>query len=51
MINTKTQTISEVILHQEQSGFWKARSCIDKVFTLKQIIQKRREFNLDSHLH
>jgi hypothetical protein len=26
------------------------RSCIDDVLTLKQIIEKRRDFNLETHL-
>lgn len=38
------------MLLEEQSGFRGGRSCIDDVFTLKQIIEKRREFNLETHM-
>ena len=46
IINTRLQTISDTILLEEEAGFRKGRSCIDDVFTLKQIIQKPKEFNL-----
>jgi hypothetical protein len=32
-----------------QSGFRKGRSCTDNIFTLNQIIEKRREFNVETH--
>jgi hypothetical protein len=39
-----------VILLENQSGFRRGRSCIDNVFALNQIIEKRREFNLETHI-
>ena len=33
-----------------QSGFRKGRSCIDNIFTVRQIIEKRREQSLKTHL-
>jgi len=34
---------------EEQNCSRIGRSCIDNVFTVKQIIEKRREFNLETH--
>ena len=33
-----------------QNGFRKGRSCIDAAFATKLIIEKRREFNLETHI-
>jgi len=33
-----------------QNGFQKGRSCTDPTFCLKLLIEKRREFNLETHL-
>ncbi|XP_030753480.1 uncharacterized protein LOC115880423 [Sitophilus oryzae] len=35
---------------EEQGGFRAGRSCIDNIFVLQQIIEKRRARNLDTHL-
>ena len=50
IITQHLKTISEAILLEEQNGFRRGRSCIDKVFTLKQTIEKKREFNLKTHI-
>jgi len=42
--------ISEAISLEEQTGFRICRSCIDNVFTVKQTIGKRREFNLETNI-
>jgi hypothetical protein len=42
--------ISEALLREEQHGFRKGRSCSNCVFVLRQIIQKRRESNLENHI-
>jgi len=34
----------------EQNGFRIGRSCIDNVFIIKQVVEKRREFNLETHM-
>ena len=47
---SRIQNFSKVILVEGQAGFRKRRSCITNVFTFKQIIQKHREFNLETHL-
>ena len=44
------KTISEAILLEEQNGSRIGRSRIDKVFTIKQTIEKRRQFNLETHM-
>jgi hypothetical protein len=50
IITRRLNVISEALLHDEQHGFRKGRSCSDCVFVMKQIIQKRREFNLETHI-
>ena len=50
IITQRLKPISEAILLEEQNGFRRGRSCIDNVFTLKQTIEKRREFNLETHM-
>lgn len=35
---------------EEQSGFTAGRSCTDNIFSLKQIIEKRKLVNLETHL-
>jgi sorting nexin-29 len=50
ILNTHLQTITEVILLENLSGFRKGRSCIDNIFALNQITEKRREFNLEMHI-
>ena len=50
IITQRFKTITEALLLEEQNGFRIGRSCIDNVFTIKQIIEKRREFNLETHM-
>lgn len=50
IINNRIKTISEVLLKEEQSGFRKGRSCSDNVFSIKRILEKRREVNLETHI-
>ena len=49
ILNGKLKLYSENFLDEEQCGFRKARSCIDAAFTLKLLLEKRREFNLETH--
>ena len=35
---------------ETQNGFRKGRSCTDPTFCLKLLIEKRREFNFETHL-
>jgi len=44
------KTVSETILLEEQNGFRIGRPCIDNVFIIKQIMEKRRKFNLTTHM-
>lgn len=46
IITRRLNVINEHILREEQCGFRKGRSCSDAIFTIEQLIQKRREFNL-----
>jgi len=46
----KLQNYSEVFMAETQNGFRKGRSCTDPTFCLKLLIEKRREFNLETHL-
>ena len=44
------QNYSEVFMTETQNGFRKGQSCTDPTFCLKLLIEKRREFNLETHL-
>jgi len=50
ILNMKLQNYSEVFMTETQNGFQKGWSCTDPTFCLKLLIQKTREFNLESHL-
>jgi hypothetical protein len=42
--------IADTLLMDEQSGFRKGRSCSDNLTVIKQIIEKRREYNMETHI-
>ena len=44
------KTYYEKILGEEQNGFRKGRSCCDGYFTMKLLIQKHREFNVETQI-
>jgi len=46
----KLQKYSEVFMTETQNGFRKGLSCTDPTFCLKLLIEKRRKFNLETHL-
>jgi hypothetical protein len=46
IIKSKLLPTAEEILQEEQCGIHKGRSCIDAIFVIKQIMEKRREYNL-----
>ena len=46
----KLQNYLEVFTTEMQNGFQKGRSCTDPTFCLKLLIEKRREFNLETYL-
>ena len=46
----KLQDFSEVFMKEPQNEFRKGRSCTDSTFCLKLLIEKRREFNVETHL-
>jgi sorting nexin-29 len=50
IITQRFKTTSETVLLEEQNGLRTGRSCIDNVFIIKQTIEKRREFNLETHM-
>jgi hypothetical protein len=49
-LNKRLMNISDVLLLEEQNGFRKRQSCTDYIFTVTQIIEKCREFNLEMHI-
>jgi hypothetical protein len=49
ILNEKLKTFSEEILTEPQCGFRRGCSCIDAVFGLKLLLEKRREFNLETY--
>jgi hypothetical protein len=46
----KLKIIAESFLSEILSGFRKERSCMDAIFSQKQILEKRREFNPPTYL-
>ena len=50
ILNMKLQNYSEFFMTETQNGFRKGRSCTDPTFCLKLLTEKRREFNLETHL-
>ena len=50
ILNMKLQNYSEIFMTETQNGFRKRRSCTDPKFCLKLLFEKRRDFNLETHL-
>ena len=50
ILNFKLQWFSEKFISETQNGFRKGRSCTDPTFCLKLLIEKRRKFNLETHI-
>jgi len=50
ILNMKLQNCSEVFMTETQNGIRKGRPCTDPTFCLKLLIEKMREFNLETHL-
>lgn len=48
IINNTLQVLTNATIAEQQCGFRKGRSCTDDVFIVKQITEKRREFNLET---
>ena len=46
----KLQEFSEAFMKEPQNVFRKGPSCTDSTFCLKLLIEKRRKFNLETHL-
>lgn len=50
IMNERLKIIADHLISEEQMGFRKGRSTTDAIFTLKRIIEERREFNCETHL-
>lgn len=50
IVTNRLNIIADTIILEEQNGFRRNRSCIDGVFTLAQIIEKHREFNIPTFM-
>jgi hypothetical protein len=50
ILKNKLNRHSESILEGEQCGFRRGRSTMDAIFTLQQILEKQREFNLPTFI-
>jgi hypothetical protein len=48
-LNGKLKTHAKTFLMEPQNGFRSEHSCIDPIFSLKLLLKKRREFNLEIH--
>jgi hypothetical protein len=43
------QDVAEYLPAEEQNGFRKGCSCTDNIFMFKQVIEKGREYSLETH--
>jgi len=50
IIAKRLTAIAEVLLLEDQNGFRRGRSCMDCIFSVSQIIEKHREFNISTYL-
>jgi sorting nexin-29 len=50
ILKMKLNIIAEGFLNESLNSFRKGRSCTDAIFSLKRILEKRREFNLLTYL-
>jgi hypothetical protein len=50
VLNENLKTHTENFRLECQNGFQRGRSCIDPLFSMKLLVEKRREFNLETHL-
>lgn len=51
MMAKRIETHTEHTILECQNGFRRGRSCIDGFYTVKMVMQKKREFNLETHLY
>ena len=50
ILNERLKIIADHLISEEQMGFRKGRSCADAIFTLKRVIEERREYNCETHM-
>jgi sorting nexin-29 len=50
IIKNKLNKYCDNIIDEEQNGFQKGRSCCDGYFTIKILIEKHCEFNMETHI-
>jgi hypothetical protein len=50
IVNRRLRTISKARLEEQQNGSGTGRSTTDNIFILQQVFEKRREFNLQTHV-
>jgi hypothetical protein len=46
-INNRLKSYAEDLLSQEQNGFRRNRSTMDNIFIMRQILEKRYEYNIE----
>ena len=49
ILHLRLKPYAEKILGSYQSGFRQGKSTIDQIFTLRQILEKTKEFNIETH--
>jgi hypothetical protein len=50
ILNEKLKVQAQHFLLESQNGFQKDRSCIDPLFIMKLLVEKRRGVSLETHL-
>lgn len=49
ILNARLMPIAENIIGKYQAGFRRNKSTTDQIFSLRQIIEKTTEYNIDTH--
>lgn len=49
VLHSRLQPYDERIVGKYQCGFRPGKSTVDQIFTIKQILEKTREFDIDTH--
>ena len=50
IIANRLTVVAEALLLEEQKGFRKGRPCMECIFSVLQIIEKHREFNIPTYM-
>jgi hypothetical protein len=50
LISRRISVIGEALLNEEQYGYRRERSCMDSILAFQQLLEGRREYNIETSL-